>query len=506
MIEKSDSKWVSLATASILGLPPSPSQKSTHSKRAFLNAKGIFLFILAVQGRFASNSSCRITQFLLFDKMNIETLIDARWIIPVEPEGVTLHNHALAIADGKIIDILPTDEARQRYHARNTHHLEHHALIPGLINSHTHAAMSLLRGIADDLPLMEWLQEHIWPCEQKWVSEAFVRDGTRLALAEMIRGGTTCFSDMYFFPEVTARCVNETGIRATIGMILVDFPSAWAENSDEYLSKNIALYEELRNDPLISTAFAPHAPYSVSDQTINKMVAIAEELERPFHMHVHETVTEIDNSLKQYKIRPLERLKKLGLLGPDFIAVHMTQLNDNEIDELAKYGCHIVHCPESNLKLASGFCPVVRLLDAGINVALGTDGVASNNDLDMLGEMRTAALLAKGVAGDASVVKASQALQMATLNGAKALGIDNETGSLKTGKSADIAAIRLDSIETQPVFDPVSQIVYAANRDQITDVWVSGRQLLKSRVLTTLNIEDIQLKISEWGNRLRKMG
>ena len=260
------------------------------------------------------------------------------------------------------------------------------------------------RGNADDLPLMEWLEQHIWPLERRYAGEAFVRDGTDLALAEMLRGGVTCFNDMYFFPEVTARQVIKSGMRATLGMILVDFPTAYADGVDEYLSKGLALYDSLRDDPLVHAAFAPHAPYTVSDEPLARMRTLAEELGCPIHMHLHETADEVRQGRASHGMSPLKRLGQLDLLSPQFIAVHMTQLDAADVDYFARCGGSVVHCPESNLKLASGFCPVAKLLAAGINVALGTDGPASNNDLDVLGEMKTAALLAKGVAGDARAV------------------------------------------------------------------------------------------------------
>lgn len=434
--------------------------------------------------------------------MKVDIAINARWIIPVEPESVTYEHHTLIIDKGRILDLLPTVTAAQKYRAETVENLDRHALIPGLINCHTHAAMTLLRGIADDLQLMDWLQNHIWPLERKWVGEAFVRDGSDLAIAEMIRGGTTCFNDMYFFPEITAQQAVHHGIRAGIGMILIDFPSAWAENADRYIEKGLALHDRFRHEPLIITPFAPHAPYTVSDGPLQKVRTFADELDVPVHMHVHETRHEVDDAIENTGKRPLERLNELGLINPSFVAVHMTQLIDSEIDLFAKSGAHIVHCPESNLKLASGFGPVAKCLDAGINVALGTDGAASNNDLDMLGEMRTAALLGKAVANDASAIPAMAALKMATINGAKALGIDHEIGSLTTGKSADIAAIDLSKIETQPLFCPISQIVYAASRQQVTDVWVAGKRLLKQRRLTTLDLTKLTLKIDAWRRRL----
>jgi 5-methylthioadenosine/S-adenosylhomocysteine deaminase len=434
--------------------------------------------------------------------MQVDFIIEARWIIPVEPESVIHENHSLVIDDGKIVDLLPHDTALDKYQPHSVQTLQSHALIPGLINCHTHASMTLMRGIADDLHLMDWLQNHIWPLEQKWVSESFVRDGTDLAIAEMIRSGTTCFNDMYFFPEVTAHQAIHHGIRASIGLIVIDFPSVWAENSEVYIEKGLALHDQLRHEALISTPFAPHAPYTVSDEPLNKIRTLADEMELPIHMHVHEIRHEVDEHKKKTGQSPLQRLDQLGLLTPSFMAVHMTQLSKAEIVDFAKTSAHIVHCPESNLKLASGFCPVAQCLDAGINVALGTDGAASNNDLDMLAEMRTAALLGKGVSNDASAVPAMTALKMATINGARALGLENQTGSLSIGKAADVVAINLDELETQPLFNPLSQIVYSATRNQVSDVWVAGKQLLKERNLTTINQSDIKAKISEWQSRL----
>jgi len=431
-----------------------------------------------------------------------DTLINARWVIPVEPDNRVLEYHSIAIDDGRISAILPSTEARQSFQSRVSLELNSHAVIPGLINAHTHAAMTLLRGIADDLHLMDWLQNHIWPAEQRWASEQFVHDGTQLAVAEMLRSGTTCFNDMYFFPEVTARVAASGVIRACVGLILVDFPTAYADNPDAYFAKGLALHDEYRDHPLVKCAFAPHAPYTVSDEPLSRVRVLADELDLPVHMHVHETATEVSDSVMQIGQRPLQRLATLGLLSPALTAVHMTQLTDDEILQLAESGASVVHCPESNLKLASGYCPVQKLLDAGVNVALGTDGAASNNDLDMLGEMRSAALLAKAVAEDASALPAHAALRMATINGARALGIAEETGSLSVGKWADICAVNLGSIETQPLYDPVSQLVYAAGREQVSDVWVAGQHVLKSRELTHLDVKDLLQRARGWQTRI----
>ncbi|MGD0958697.1 MAG: TRZ/ATZ family hydrolase, partial [Methylomonas sp.] len=405
----------------------------------------------------------------------------------------------------RIVDIMDNHTAVSRYRASVLETLPEHVLIPGLINCHTHAAMSLLTGYADDLPLMEWLQNHIWPAEQKWVSAQFVRDGADLAMAEMLRGGTTCFNDMYFFPEIVAQQAALHGIRANIGLIVFDFPTVWAENADAYLDKGLALRDQLRHEPLISASFAPHAPYTVSDAPLRKIRTFADEMDLTVHMHVHETAHEVAAQLQATGQTPLQRLQAIGLLNSSFMAVHMTQLSDGEIDFFAQTGAHIIHCPESNLKLASGFCPTAKCLAAGINVALGTDGSASNNDLDLLGEMRTAALLAKGVSGDPSAVPAMEALKMATINGAKALGLDMEIGSLVIGKSADITAIDLSAPETQPVFNPLSHIVYAASREQVSDVWVAGKHLLKQRRLSTLDIGELKQRVAVWRQRLTEI-
>lgn len=432
----------------------------------------------------------------------IDTLIHGRWVIPVEPAQQVLEHHALAVVDGRIVAICPSAEATARFAARQVLHRDRHALIPGLINTHTHAAMTLMRGFADDRPLMEWLQQHIWPAEKRWVSPAFVRDGTLLAAAEMLRGGVTCFADMYFFPDEVAQAAASAHIRAVVGMIVIDFPSAYASDADDYLRKGLAMHDAWRAHPLIRTALAPHAPYTVSDEALARIVTYADELNVPVHMHVHETGTEVREAAARLGMRPLQRLQQLGLLTPQLMAVHMTQLEPAEIDMVAAHGASVLHCPESNLKLASGFCPVAKLMAAGINVALGTDGAASNNDLDMIGEMRTAALLAKGVAGDASVLPAAAALRMATLNGARALGMEATLGSLTPGKAADIVAIDLSGIGSQPVYDPVSAIVYAAGRDQVSDVWVGGRAVLSDRQLTTVDTADIAQRAAQWRDRL----
>ncbi|SDX47646.1 5-methylthioadenosine/S-adenosylhomocysteine deaminase [Allochromatium warmingii] len=434
--------------------------------------------------------------------MHADLLIHAEWILTVDADNRQLTDHAVAVTDGRIQAILPYDDARRTFQAAQTVELPGHVLIPGLVNAHTHAAMSLLRGLADDLPLMTWLHEHIWPTEQRWVDTQFVADGTRLAVLEMLRGGVTCYNDMYFHPEITAQVTAEAGMRAVIGMIVVDFPTGYAASADEYFAKGLALYEHYQHHPLIQLAWAPHAPYSVSDAPLQRVAELATALQVPIHIHLHETADEINNALRAHDERPFARLDRLGLINPLLAAVHMTQLSDAEIARLAEMGAIVVHCPESNLKLASGFCPVAKLFDAGVNVALGTDGAASNNDLNLLGEMRTAALLAKGIAGSASVVPAADALRMATINGARALGLADEIGSIELGKSADLVALDLRDPHTQPLYHPVSQLVYAAGRHQVRQVWIRGQQVIRDGVATTMRVPEILAEAQVWAARI----
>ena len=431
----------------------------------------------------------------------LDLLLLPTWLVPVEPAGVVLREHGLGIRDGRIALIAPRREALQ-HPAMQVLELPHCLLAPGLINAHGHAAMSLFRGIADDLPLMTWLHEHIWPAEGKWVDEAFVRDGTELAIAEQIKSGISCFSDMYFYPHTAADCVHAAGIRAQITVPVLDFPVPGALNAAEALRKGLQLFDDLKQHPRIRIAFGPHAPYTVSDDKLEQIRVLADELDAGIHMHVHETAQEVTDAIAKHGERPLARLARLGLLGPRFQAVHMTQIDDDDLALLVEHNCSVIHCPESNLKLASGFCPVERLWQAGVNVAIGTDGAASNNDLDLLGETRTAALLAKAVAGSATALNAHSALRMATLNGARALGLETQTGSLEPGKLADLVAFDLSGLAQQPIYDPVSQLIYASSRGCVKHLWVGGKQLLDEGRLTRMDEHALIAKAMEWGTRI----
>ena len=433
----------------------------------------------------------------------VDTLIHAAWIAPVEPPGKLLAAHTVALREGRIVDVVPTAEAAGAFTAAAQVRLDRHLLIPGLVNLHGHAAMALLRGIADDLPLMTWLKDHVWPAEAKHVGDEFVHDGSLLAAAEMLRGGITCFNDMYFFPEATARAALRAGIRASLGMIAVEFPSAYATDAAAYLHKGLATRDSYRGEELLSFCLAPHAPYTVSDETLARIATLAEEIDAPVHTHLHETADEIAQGMAQHGMRPLERLRRLGLVGPRLIAVHAVHLDEAEIDLLAREGASVAHCPSSNLKLASGIAPVARLRAKGVTVGLGTDSAASNNRLDIMGEMRTAALLAKGASGDARAVGAHEALRMATLDGARALGLEARIGSIVPGKMADLAAVELSSPETLPCFDPVSDLVYAAGREHVTHVWGAGELRLAERRLTNLDEAEIRTKAAWWRQRIR---
>lgn len=428
--------------------------------------------------------------------------INARWLIPVEPFGIVLEHQAVILQGCRIADVLSQSEADLKYRTRETVNLDRHVVLPGLINLHGHTAMSLFRGLADDLPLMTWLNDHIWPAEGKFVSEQFVLDGTRLAMAEMLRTGTTTFSDMYFFPEVTAQAAHDAGMRAQVCFPLMDMPTVWGSGPDEYLRKGAALIEQWQGDEYIMPAIGPHAPYTVSDQPLKDAVALAGKTGAAIQLHLHETAFEIDEAMKATGSRPVTRMAELGVLGRNTQCVHMTQIDDSDMEQLAHSGAHIVHCPESNLKLASGLCPVQKLMDHGINVTIGTDGAASNNDLDLFGELKTAAMVAKVVAGDASALSAHRALEMATLNGARALGREQELGSLVAGKLADLIAVDLSDPFLQPVYDPASHLVYSNHGRAVSHSWIHGVPQLQDGRLTRIDVPDLILRVGEWRQQI----
>lgn len=435
--------------------------------------------------------------------VEVDTVINGRWILPIVPRGKVYENCCLIMDKGQIKEIIPAKHAQEKYTAKQNVSLPNHILMPGFVNAHGHAAMSLLRGFADDLPLMIWLEKHIWPAEAEWVSEDFVHQGTQLAIAEMLLSGTTYFSDMYFFPEQTALAAKSAGIKAQITFPVLDFPTAWAKDADDYIHKGLALFDHYKNDPHITIGFGPHAPYTVSDTGLSSISTLASQLEAPVQIHLHETASEVDQSLQQYSMRPIERLEKLGIIGPQTQCVHMTQVTSADIKILAASGASVIHCPESNLKLASGLCPIAKLMDANIAVGLGTDSAASNNDLSMLGELHTAALLAKYAANDASAVNAQEALELATINGAIALGVADSVGSLEPGKAADVIALELNTPSAMPLYDIASNIVYNNRAVSVTHVWVDGHMLVHEKTLLTLNTNELCKHTQKWQDKIQ---
>lgn len=433
---------------------------------------------------------------------NVEQIINAQWILPIEPADTCLENHSIVIDQGKVKKILPQNEAKSHYNSENIFNLNTHVIMPGFVNSHTHHPMTLLRGLADDLPLMDWLNNHIWPAEKAHVGEQFMRDGMELAIAEMILSGSTCFNEHYFFPEIAFEVAEKFGIRGRMGLWLGDVPTNWGTGTDDYLEKAAAYMDKYGDHERIKPALAPHSPYLLSDESLTKLKEASERWHIPVHMHVHESESEISLSLEHHGKRPLARLEELGLLTEQFIAVHMVHLTNEEIQLVKDRGISIVTCPQSNLKLASGFCPIDQLIASGVNIALGTDGAASNNDLDMLGEMQDMAFLAKALSKNPTTLNAHQALRIATLNGAKALHLDDQIGSLTVGKSADMIAINMDNIHTQPLYHPEAQVVYAAGREQVSHVWVNGQLLLDNRQLTRMDIDALKAKVTQWQQRL----
>ncbi len=434
---------------------------------------------------------------------NIDILINAGWLIPVVPRNTVLRGCSVAIHEGKIIALLPSGEAQQRFNAVRQYNLTDSLLIPGLINAHGHSAMTLLRGYADDQSLHTWLNESIWPAEGRWMSEEFVYDGAELAIAEMLLGGTTCFNDMYFFPDQTARAARKNNIKCQLAFPVLEFPSAWARNADEYIHKGLALRDELRDDSRISIAFGPHAPYTVNDLALEKIATLAGELDAPIHIHLHESANEIAQSMAEHGRRPIERLQQLGLLTPLTQCVHMTQLIASDIALLSESGSHVIHCPTSNLKLGNGFCPLEALQETGINIALGTDSAASNNDLNMLSEARNAALIAKGVSGNPELLPAHEALELATINSARALGIDHETGSIEVGKAADLVAINLANIASQPLYNALSQLIYTDCTRHISHTWVDGKLLVENGQLLNIDQDELISKAQNWQTKIQ---
>ena len=434
--------------------------------------------------------------------MAADLRIDARWVLPMSEGTGVLENHTVLVTDGKVSGLCPTSECTEE--AGETLRLTEHAVLPGYINAHGHAAMALFRGMADDLPLMTWLEQHIWPAEGQWVSSGFVYDGTQLAIAEMLRCGTTTFADMYFYSGDSIQASLDAGMRTVSFTPVLDFPTNFAQNADEYIRKTMDVHAKYRHQGLAHIGIGPHAPYTVSDEPLKEIATIANQTGMPVQIHLHETAFEVAQSIEQRGQRPTERLAELGFLNEGVSCVHMTQIDDTDIGILLQTGASVVHCPESNLKLASGFCPIQKLMDAGVTVAIGTDGAASNNDLNIQGELKTAAMLAKAVAGDAAALPAMTALKAATIGGAKALRIDEFTGSIEVGKAADLQAVRMNNLPQLPLYDAASQLVYTDSSRMTEYTWVAGKALLKAGQLSTLNEDQLIARAVQWQQKISK--
>lgn len=438
------------------------------------------------------------------NKKNASIIISASWIFTSNSEGQLLSDYSIVIENDKIIDLVPQDKVFDEYEANDIYQLTDHILIPGLINTHTHAAMSLFKGFADDLPLQDWLNDYIWPAEKEFINSSFVKDGSILALSEMIKSGVTTFNDMYFFPSATAEAVKELGVRSNIGLVVLDFPTNYATDPEDYLLKGFEFRDKWRNEELITTSIAPHAPYSVSDEAFTLINTYSEELSMNIHTHLHETQWEIEDSIEKYGITPVQRLNNLGIIGPSLMAVHCVHLNDQDMATLAKNKVSIVHNPSSNMKLGSGIADIAKMLKQNLNISLGTDSSASNNRLDMMEEMRLAALLIKGSTKSPESFSANEAIKMATINGAKALGLESIIGSIEKNKKADLVAIDLNSIENQPIYNPLTTLVYSSSRSDVSYVWIDGEIKLKDKKLVKIDEKRIIQLAKKWQRKLKK--
>lgn len=435
----------------------------------------------------------------------VDLMIETKWVVTASLEQPLLQNTTVVINQQKILAILPIEAAKAQFSSTDLVILDSHVLMPGLINLHTHAAMSLMRGLADDKPLMTWLNDYIWPAEQAVVTVQYVKDASLLSAAEMLAGGTTCFNDMYFYPEATYEASNQAGIRANLGLVVIDFKTNYANDAEDCLKKGVDVHAQLAGQSLVTTSLAPHAPYTVSDTSFERILSYADQMDLTIHTHLHETLNEITESEKVYGVRPIERLQNIGLLGSNLTAAHVVHCNTEEMALLAEYGCHVAHCPSSNLKLGSGVAPVSQLLASDVNIGLGTDGVASNNRLDMFAEMRLAALLAKGVNQDATALPAQKAVEMVTINAAKAVGLDKKIGSIEIGKEADLTAIDLSDLSVSPCYDPISHLVYACGREHVTHTWVAGNLRYNRGKFTNIDAMEITAIIDRWQPKLNAL-
>ena len=434
----------------------------------------------------------------------VDLLIQGGTVVCVDDAFTVIEEGAVAIEGPDVVAVGPAAALAPRFAPRRTIDASGHAILPGLVNGHTHVAMTLFRGMADDLALETWLTQHIWPAEASWVDRESVARGTTLACVEMLRGGTTTALDMYWFPRECALAARKTGFRLVVGGVLLDGPGADGLSHEERLAENRSLLEEFRHDPLIGVSIQPHSTYTVSPEHLREAYALAREFGVLFALHASETEDEVRTVLERYGRTPVRHLDSLGLLGPATTLHHAVHLDDEEIALLARTGTSAVHCLESELKLASGIPRMPALLRAGVNVSLGTDGAASNNDLDLWSEMRLAALLYKAMEKDPTAIPARQALHLATRGGAKAIGIDHLVGSIEPGKRADLVLVDLDRPHLSPVYNVVSHLVYAAHRSDVTTVLVNGVVVVENGRTTLVDERAAMAAVRETAARIRK--
>ena len=437
----------------------------------------------------------------------VDLILAADTIVTMDAEYRIFKDGAIAIKDDTIIDVGPQDEVQQHHSAGELIDLGSRVIIPGLINAHTHVPMTLLRGLADDLRLDVWLMGYMMPVEREFVSPEFCRLGTQIACAEMIRGGITCFADMYYFEDAVAQATKDVGMRAICGQSILKFPTPDAESFEDSIAASRSFIEKWKDDPLIIPAVAPHAPYTCTEEILEACRDLAMEFDVPLHIHISETKGEVDDWRETYGMPVVPWVKKLDLFDAKVIAAHCVHIDDGEIHTLEHAGVGVAHNPSSNLKLASGFAPIIEMLDTGLQVGIGTDGTASNNDLDMFEEIRLASFIAKTVTSDPTALPARKALDMATRMGAKALHIDHLTGSLEPGKRADLIAIDQDQAHNVPHFDRepqavYSRLIYATKASDVQDVMVNGRWLLRDCELLTIQEDNLFSQAAQYAAKI----
>lgn len=435
---------------------------------------------------------------------SVDLIIKADYVLTMDQDFAAIEHGAIAINDTMIVAVDTAGQITQQYSASKIINGEGKVAFPGLINTHTHAAMVYFRGLADDLPLKVWLEKHIWPAEAKWLSPAFVSDAVELACLEMLKSGITAYADMYFYGDAVARATKKIGMRAVVGAGVVDFPSATGNNADDYLANAERFIKKWKGDELIVPSIADHSAYACCPETLKKSKVLADSHDVMLQIHLSETDWEVNEILSRYGRRPVAHLDALGLLDERLIAAHCVWPDPDEINSLAKSKTNVSHCIQSNLKLASGIAPVVQMLKAGVNVSLGTDGAASNNSLSILSEMSTAARVHKAIAGDPSALTAEQAMLMATRYGADALGLGSLCGSLEAGKAADIVLADLRKPHLMPLYDVYSQVVYSMNAADIDTVLVGGQVVLEQRRLTTADEAEIMAKAGQWSSDIKR--